>query len=72
MTSSSLTGQVSLTHSITLCTHREFNLPFAPADRPVLTNKGTKSLNLLYSHLIPVIALSTVPPPPLAPIVSPR
>ena len=68
--SSSLTGQVSLPYSTRLRTHAEYNLPFAPKDKPLLANIETKSLNLNHPLLILVITLSNAPP--LAPIVSPR
>ena len=53
-----------------LSTHAEYNLPLAPKDKPLLANKGTKSLNLNHPHLILVLSLSNAPS--LAPIVSPR
>ena len=51
ITFSSLTGQVSLPYSITLCTHAEYNLPFASKGKPLLANKGTKYLNLHHPLL---------------------
>ena len=62
ITSSSLTGQVSLSYSMTLRTHAEYNLSFAPNGKSVLAKKGTKSLNLHHPLLILVIALSNGPP----------
>ena len=67
---SSLTGQVSLSYSITLCTYTENNLTIAPKGKPLLANKGTKYPNLLHPLLILVIPLSTAPSQ--AGIVSPR
>ena len=58
----SLTEQVSLPYNITLCTHAEYNVTFALKEKPLLANKGVKSLNLPYPLLILVIALSTAPP----------
>ena len=45
--------------------YAEYNLPFAPKDKFLLANKGTKALNLLHQHLILAITLSAV-------IVSPK
>ena len=41
ITSSSLSGQVSLPYSTTLRTHAEYNLPFATQGKPLLANKGS-------------------------------
>ena len=70
ITSSSITGQVSRPYSITLCTHAEYSLSFAPKGRLVLANKSTKSLNLHHPLLIFLITLASTPR--LSPIVSPR
>ena len=59
ITSSFLTGQVSLPCSIMLPAHAQKNLPFAPDSKTVLANKGTKTINLLHSFLILVSILST-------------
>ena len=71
ITSSFSTGQVSLTYSITLHTHVEYNLSFAPKGKPLWANKGTKSLDLFHPLLILVITLSNYDLP-LYPIVSKR
>ena len=70
ITSSSLVDQVSLATRIILCTHAEYNLPFAPKGNILLVNKDTKTLNLHHQILILDITLSSAPP--LAPIASPR
>ena len=62
ITSSSLTGQVSRPWNITLCTHAEYNLLFAPKDKSAMADKGTKARNLLHFLTILVISLSTAPP----------
>ena len=41
-----------------LHTRAEYSMTFAPKGKPLLTNKNTKSLSLLYSLLILVITLS--------------
>ena len=51
ITSSSLTGQVSLLFSITLRTYAEYDLPFAPMGKLLLAKKGTKSY-LLHPFMI--------------------
>ena len=51
-----------------LGTYAEYNLSFASKGKPVLANKGTKSLNLLLPLQILVIILSTASP--LTPLVS--
>ena len=51
-----LTGQVSPLYIITQQTHAEYDLHFAPNDKPLLASKGTKSLNLLPPGLILFIA----------------
>ena len=56
---SSSSGQVSLPYSITLCTHAEYNPPFAL--KPPLANKGTESLNLRHPPLVLVITLPSAP-----------
>ena len=43
---------------------------FYPKGKPLLVDKGTKSVNLLHSLLILVIPQSTAPS--LAPILSPK
>ena len=53
ITSSFLTGQFSLSCSITLRTHTEYNRPFVP--------KGIQSLNLDHPFLILVITMSNKP-----------
>ena len=68
ITSSSLTGHMSLPYSITLPSHAEYKLSFAP--KGILSKEGTKSLNLLHPLLILVIAQLTTSPP--APIFLPR
>ena len=70
ITSSSITGQVSLSHYIGLHAYAEYNLPFATEGKSLLAMKGTKSLKLLHPLVMFVIAISTAHP--LAPIVSPR
>ena len=68
ITSSSLTGQVSLPYSMTLHTHAVYNLPFASVSKSLLSNKGNKSLNLHHPLLILAITLSNETP--VAPILS--
>ena len=53
-----------------LRTYAECNLPFAPKGKPLLAQKGIKSLNLHHPLLILVIPLSIATP--LASIVSLR
>ena len=53
-----------------LCPHAEYNLPFAAKSKPLVANKGTKSLNLLPRLLI--LVRNTVNCPLLAPIRLPR
>ena len=62
--------QTSIPCSITISTHAKYNLPFAPKDKPLIANKGTKSLTLHHPHLILGIGLSNAPP--LSPIESTR
>ena len=69
ITSSSVTK--SSFHITKLYVHMQKNkLAFTPKGKPILANKGTKSLNLYHPLLDLVITLSNVLI--LAPIVSPR
>ena len=62
ITSSSLTGQISLPYSITLCTHAEYNLHSVPKRKSSMGNKFTKSFNLHHPlHPILVLTLSNAP-----------
>ena len=48
---------------------RNVNMLFVPKDKPLLTNKGNKSLNIRHPRLIHVITLPAALP--LAPIMLP-
>ena len=71
ITSSSLTGQISLPYCITLCTHAECNLHFVPKRKSSMGNKFTKSFNL-HHPLHPILVLKLSNAPSLAHIVSSR